>query len=202
MGLIPYLRAALLAGTTACGTPDALDDHAEPPSSGRLEDNNLTREEVLQRFRADLPPARALAGGADSRDALVAKFMRALGAADGQAIAALAITRSEFAYLYYPTASRGLPPYDLEPEVLWSFLFERSTQGLRQALRLFGGTPVHLVSHSCGSGLVRQGENTIHGPCLVGWRGAKGDTVSARLFSQIIERGGRFKFLSYANGLN
>ena len=49
---------------------------------------------------------------------------------------------------------------------------------------------------------MREGENTVYGPCVVRWRGKAGDTVAVRLFGQIVERGGRFKFLSYANKLD
>jgi hypothetical protein len=191
--------AALLAGVAACGNPDA---RAELPASGRVVDSILPREEALRRFRGGLPPADSLTGGTESRDALVAAFVRALGAADTAAIAELAITRSEFAYLYYPTASEGLPPYDLEPGLMWFMLFEQSNQGIRRALQLHGGTPMPLVDYDCGTDHRREGENTVYGPCVVRWRGKNGDTVSARLFSQIIERGGRFKFLSYANKLH
>jgi hypothetical protein len=189
----------LLAGIAACGGPDV---RAELPAAGRVVDSILPREEALRRFREGLPPADSLSGGAESRDALVAAFMRALGAADTAAIAGLAITRSEFAYLYYPTATQGLPPYNLEPGLMWFMLFERSNNGVSRALQLHGGTPMLLVDYDCGSGSQREGENTVYGPCVVRWRGKAGDTVAARLFSQIVERGGRFKFLSYANQLD
>jgi hypothetical protein len=191
--------AALLAGTAACGGPDV---RAELPAAGRVVDSILPREEALRGFREGLPPVDSLSGGARSRDALVAAFMRALGAADTAAIAGLAITRSEFAYLYYPTASQGLPPYDLEPGLMWFMLFEQSNDGIRRALQLHGGTPMPLVDYDCGTGYRHEGENTVYGPCVVRWRGKDGDTVAARLFSQIVERGGRFKFLSYANKLD
>jgi hypothetical protein len=188
----------LLVGMAACGSPDA---RAERPETGRVVDSLLPRGEALRRFRDGLPPVHALAGGAEGRDELVVAFMRALGAADTAAIAEMAISRSEFGYLYYPTAAQGLPPYGLDPELLWFTLFERSNQGVRRALRLYDRTPIRLVDYDCGSGLVHEGDNTIHGPCLIRWRSANGDTVAARLFSQIIERGGHFKFLSYANRL-
>ena len=40
------------------------------------------------------------------------------------------------------------------------------------------------------------------GPCQVRFRRAERETVSQRLFSQIIRRGGRYKVLSYANKLD
>lgn len=165
-------------------------------------DSILPREEALRRFRVGLPPVDSLRGGAESRADLVAAFMGALAAADTTALDRLALSRSEFGYLYYPTAAEGLPPYDLEPGLMWFMLFERSNRGIRLALRQYGGTKLSLVDYDCGTGPRQEGENTIHGPCLVRWRGPAGDTVSARLFSQIVERGGRFKFLSYANKLD
>jgi hypothetical protein len=191
--------AGLLAGIGACGGPDA---RADLPAAGRVVDSILPREETLRRFREGLPPVDSLSGGAGSRDALVAEFVRALSAGDTGAVAAMAITRPEFAYLYYPTAAEGRPPYDLEPGLMWFMLYERSNQGGRKALELLGGSGVTLVDYDCGTGQVREGENTISGPCVVRWRTRAGDTASGRLFGKILERGGRAKFLSYANGLD
>ena len=203
MRLTALIWAALLAGIAACEGPDArAEARAELPGAGRVVDSILPREEALRRFREGLPPADSLSGGAESRDALVAEFMRALGAADTAAIAGLAITRSEFAYLYYPTASQGLPPYSLEPGLMWFTLFEQSNSGIRRVLQLYGGAPMRLVDYDCGAGNHREGDNTVYGPCVVRWRGKDGDTVAVRLLGQIVERGGRFKVLSYANKLD
>lgn len=43
--------------------------------------------------------------------------------------------------------------------------------------------------------------NTVFGPCLIRRVQAPGDTVSERLFRPIIEREGRYKFVSLANKL-
>lgn len=188
--------AALFGGIVACGSPDARADGSRP---ARVVDSLLPREEALRRFRAGLPPVDSLLGGATSRDELVESFMRALEAGDTTAIAKLAVTRPEFAYLYYPTATRGLPPYDLEPGLMWFMLFEESNQGIRRTLQVYGGRPMRLLDYECGAGALREGENRTHGPCVVRWRAPSGDTVSARLFNQILERRGRFKVLSYAN---
>ena len=42
----------------------------------------------------------------------------------------------------------------------------------------------------------------MHGPCVVRLVGWSADTASACLFSRVLERDGRFKFLSYANKLD
>jgi hypothetical protein len=192
------LGPVVIAAIAACGSPDARADLRE---RGRVVDSILPREEAVRRFREGLPPVDSLEGAAGSRDELVAAFVRAIAEADTAAIASLALSRAEFAYLYYPTAVEAKPPYDLEPGLLWFTLYERSNEGARKALSRFGGQPMTLVGYDCGTERHREGENTIHGPCTVRWRNAAGDTASVRLFSKILERDGRFKFLSYANKL-
>lgn len=197
MVVLATMAAALTAG---CRNPDA---RAEGPEmAGRVVDSLVPREEALRRFREGLPAVDSLAGGAESRDALVAAFVRALGAADTAALAGLAITPAEFAYLYYPTATQALPPYDLEPRLMWFMLFEQSNQGIRRALQRYGGGAMRLADYDCEAGGQREGENTIHGPCVVRWVDRRGDTLAAPLLSRILERGGRHKVLSYANKLD
>ena len=65
----------------------------------------------------------------------------------------------------------------------------------------YGGRGLQLLSYECGKEGSREGDNTITGPCVMRVRGKRGRTISLRLFSQIIERGGHYKFLSYANKL-
>lgn len=194
-----WLWAALLAVPLGCRGQET---RAELPETGRVVDSVLPREVALRKFREGLPRVDSLSGGSTSRDALVAAFVRAVGARDTAALAEMAITPSEFAYLYYPTAAEGKPPYDLEPSLMWFMLYERSNQGLRKALERYGGGPRTLVDYDCGDRQVREEENTISGPCLIRWRDKAGDTVTVRLFSKILERGGRSKFLSYANRLD
>jgi len=198
MTLKALLGAAAIAALAACGSPDA---RADLPQSGRVVDSILPREEALRRFREGLAPVDSLAGGAGSRDELVAAFVRAIAAADTAAIARMAVSRAEFAYLYYPTAVEGKPPYDLEPGLMWFTLYERSNEGARKVLTRYGGHPMHLLGYDCGKGKHREDRNTIYGPCAVRWKTEAGDTVSVRLISKILERDGRFKFLSYANPL-
>ncbi len=189
----------MLAGIVGCTGREA---RVKQPETGRAVDSLVPREVALQKFREGLPRVDSLAGGATSRDALVAAFVRALGEEDTTALAEMAITPSEFAYLYYPTAAEGKPPYDLEPSLMWFMLYERSNQGLRKALQRYGGARRRLVNYDCGSTQVHEGENTISGPCVIRWEGTSGDTVAVRLFSKILERSGRSKFLSYSNPLD
>lgn len=197
MKMVALLWLAMAALIVGCGSPDA---RAEPPA--RVVDSVLPRDETIRRFREGLAPVESLEGGAGSLDALVASYIRALSAEDTAALAGLAVSRAEFGYLYYPTAVQARPPYDLEPELMWFMLFEHSNQGVRRALASQGGKPMRPAGYDCGSGPQREGENLVYGPCLVRWVDEAGDTVEARLFGRILEREGRFKFLSFANELD
>ena len=191
------LLAAVAGSAAACDRPEV---RAERPPVGVV-DSILTRDEALRRFREGLPPVSELEKGQESRDKLVAAFITALGSRDTVALSSMAITRAEFAHLYYPTTAQGLPPYELEPRLMWHLLVQRSDRGLRRSLALHGGQRLRLLSYDCDKEESREGDNTISGPCVVRVKDKGGKTVSLGLISQIIERGGRYKFVSYANRL-
>ena len=113
----------------------------------RAVDSTLPRDEALRRFQLDLTPVTELESSYESRDALVAAFAQALGDRDTAALASMAVSRAEFGYLYYPTTPQSLPPYDLEPGLMWDLLQRRSERGIRRALAVYGGRPFQLLSH-------------------------------------------------------
>jgi hypothetical protein len=193
--LITLLGCA--AALTGCETSAARE--AKPSNAKSTVDSIVPREEALRRFREGTPAVERLQDGESSRTAVVKAYVRALEARDTAGIARLAITRAEFAWLYHPTTPRGLPPYDVEPGLLWFLLSSRSDKGARRALTVYGGQRSTVVGEDCGATGTREGENTIWGPCTVRWVGESGDTVSRQLLGQIIERGGRYKVLSYSN---
>lgn len=195
--LVYVLLAGVGGAAVACDRPEM---RAEAPPPGVV-DTILTRDEALRRYRQGLPPVEVLEGGQESRDKLVAAFLGALERRDTLALTSMAITRPEFAYLYYPTTPQGLPPYELEPGLMWHLLVQRSDRGLRRSLSIYGGRELHLLSYDCGKEESREGDNIISGPCVMRIRDERGKIVSLGLFSQIIERGGRYKFVSYANKL-
>jgi hypothetical protein len=164
-------------------------------------DSVIPRGVALERFRQGLPKVDSLSGGARSRDALVRDYIRALETRDTTALAALVMTRPEYAWLYYPTNPQALPPYDLSPSLLWFMIEQRSQQGLGHALGERGGQPLHVVGYGCDARPSEEGENRVWAPCMVRRLQAPGDTVTERLFGPILERGGRFKFVSLANKL-
>lgn len=164
-------------------------------------DSTLTREEALHRFRIGLDSISDLANGTTDQTDLVKRFVSAIGARDTAALGELALTKQEFAWIYYPTTPQGLPPYDLAPSLLWFLVEGRGAQGLARALRTLGGQPIIYSSHSCDTEPSIEGNNRIWGPCQVTIR-TNGTTSTLPLIGQIIERNGRFKFLNYTNKLD
>ncbi|MDX2192497.1 MAG: hypothetical protein NW201_04015 [Gemmatimonadales bacterium] len=201
----PALRGrallALACATIACRGTDRAPDPGTDRAVVSVVDSILPREEMLRRFTADLPRPTALEGGAPTRDALVASYVKALAAADTAAIRAITVTKAEFAWLYYPTTPQGLPPYDLTPQMLWFLTEGNGTKGLVRALRRYGGRPLDVAGYRCDPTPSREGENRVWGPCVLDVRAPGGKTLEVRLFSQILERGGRFKILNHGNKL-
>jgi hypothetical protein len=194
MGIAGMVIGALACQSSAAREPKSAEARAAV-------DSVVPREEALRRFRETMPPVEHLQGGESSVAALIGAYARALQARDTAAITRLAISRAEFAWLYYPTTPQGLPPYDVEPGLLWFLMSSRSDKGARRALTVYGGHKAKVLGHNCGQSGTREGENTIWGPCSVRWVREEGDTVSTKLLGQIIERDHQYKVLSYSNDL-
>jgi hypothetical protein len=149
-----------------------------------------------------LQPTDVLAGGAGSADSLVRSFVRAVERRDTAALRTLIIAPAEFAYLFYPTTPQGLPPYDLEPALMWDLLERQTEAGAGATLSRLGGKPMRMLDWSCGDSARVEGENRVWGPYLIRHLHGPGDTVAERLTGPILERGGRFKFVSYTNDID
>jgi hypothetical protein len=201
IGRGPRVLGALLAASAllACSRRMSADAaRATPPTHI---DSVVPRAEALQRFRATLTShPTALSGGAASTDALVHALASALEARDTARVARLGITRDEFGELIYPASPLSLPPYDLSPDLMWFQLEGNSSHGLSRALAQRSGMPLHIIGVSCPT-TDRQGENIVHGRCTVRRVLVAGDTISDSIFGSIIQRGGRFKILSFSNAL-
>jgi hypothetical protein len=143
----------------------------------------------------------ALERGESSRDALVRRFVRALEMSDTAALLALHLTRAEFAYLYYPFTQYTRPPYELSPALLWFLIEQNSEKGLVRLLRRYGGRPLGYVGYRCEQEPQREGANRLWNACRIKRKVESGELVEERLFGSIIERDGRYKFVSYANDL-
>jgi len=156
-------------------------------------------DEDLRRFRAQLgrPAPRELEGAEPARDQLVRAFVRALERRDTARLAAMAMNAAEFAYFYYPYTIYTHPPYTQAPGLVWLLTEQNGRKGLVRLLRRFQESRMDYRGYRCGR-VEPQDLNLLHLDCglLIG-----NDTVPARLFGTIIERNGRFKFVSYSNGL-
>lgn len=181
----------------------ARQDSVNRATPGYIVDSILPPAEELRRFRALLPgdSATALAGGSDSREALVRRFVRAVAANDTADLRAMAVHGREFADLYYPESPYARPPYYQSPALAWSLIQNPSTSGLTRLVRRLGGTPMRYVSHSCDPKQLHEGRTTRYAGCVVRVVDAQGDTVTKRFFGSIIERGGTYKFLSFTNAI-
>ena len=74
-----------------------------------------------------------------------------------------------------------------------------STSGYTRLVRRRGGNALNLASYSCAEKPEIQGENRLWSNCTLRLVGTSHDTTTQRWFGTILERGGRFKLISFAN---
>ncbi|MEX1998136.1 MAG: hypothetical protein WD934_00500, partial [Gemmatimonadales bacterium] len=186
-------------GDDCRGKPDQEPSAGDAPSA-HVVDSVVAWDSALAAFRSTGDSVTVLTG-ATSRGELVSALAEAIATHDTAQLRSLVLSRAEFAWLYYPTAREAHPPYELPPDLMWFRLSSQSEQGISKALRLLGGRPVGVIDHACEPTLERvEGRNRLRGGCIVR-RTAGGDTLHESLFGLIIERDGRYKFVSYANRL-
>jgi hypothetical protein len=162
-------------------------------------DSILPPGEALRRFQADLTPVTELEAAPRGRDALVSKFIEALERADTAALEKLVLSKAEYGFLYFPTSVYSRKPYELPPDIAWLLNEQNGRKGSTRLLRRLSGHSLQFGGYKCGSPVREQGN--------VFWRGcgvkyvdpASSRPVTRRLFGTIMERGERYKFLSYAN---
>lgn len=185
---------------TGCGRNEAAPVTTADTGRRTAVDSILPVQEEIRRFksaRRDVT-AHALSNGAASRDQLVDMFITAVEHRDTITLGKLAMNETEFIDLYYPTSQFAKPPYKQSPELRWFLLRENSDKGINRLLQRYSGGSVHFKGYTCADLAVTEGKNRLWDRCTVSW-GQPPRTI--RLFSTIIERDGRFKFMSYANGL-
>lgn len=179
---------------------------------GYVVDSILPVEEELRRFRLAVrqhsPNGRtgdvsdnlsALTKASDSREGLVRRFVKALADNDSSELHAMHLTAREFAALVYPESPYTHRPYHQSPALVWNQIRMPSSSGLTRLLRRVAGQPLRYVDHSCDGKPERQGRNVIWTGCTLRVANSSGEESRQRLFGSIIEREGRFKFVSYAN---
>jgi hypothetical protein len=195
-GRILLLAALLPLAACAPDAPAAPPAAQAPAPPAPVVDSIFPPEEAMRRFRAGLPEVDSLSGGASSRGELVRRFVRAVEKQDTAELRTLLLDRAEFAYLYFPTSRFARPPLRTDPALLWFQMQMNSEKGIVRLLRRKGGTDTGLRGHDCEDAPVVEGENRLWERCTV--RVAEGEV---RWFGTVIERGGRYKIVGYANGL-
>lgn len=195
------LVVAVLLGCAGDVRPGADSEgnaaQATPPAT--VVDSVFPVEEEIRRFQAAYPgEVTELAEGESSRDALVARFVESLEAADSLDLARLSMTPQEFGYLYYPTSRYTEAPYRLSPALVWYQNQNVTGRGLTRLLRRYGGQELNYLSYECPEEGEVEGENRFWHQCQIVHL-FEGDTVRIQLFGSIWERGGHYKFVGYAN---
>lgn len=191
----------LSIAAAACSRDGAENAKAKAESATKaatVVDSALPREVELERFRTGLDTAKALVGGLASRDALVDAFVKNLAARDTLKLAQLGLTKSEFAWIYYPSSPIGKPPYDLAPALMYFQFDGNSRKGFVHLLEERGGKDLKIVGYDCAT-TEKQDKNTVYSQCMFKRLQAPGDTLSELFFGGIIERDGKFKILNFAN---
>jgi hypothetical protein len=161
-------------------------------------DSVLPMDVALDRFRKDLPRPDSLRG-VTNRDTLVLRVIEALRTSDTTAFERLAVNRAEWVWLFYPTNVQAKPPYELPPGLAWFQLQETNRKGVFRALRELGGHTLDYQGYRCDPNPTVEGENRLWTGCVVTLGRDGAAPVTLRLFGAILERGGRFAILSYAN---
>lgn len=201
---VTALLAALSLGPPAC-SPSGGDLHADGPDLERRTpvhvDSIFPIEEELRRFRSGMDTTAALEGGAPSAGALVERLIAALEAADTAAVAGLALTRTEFAWIYYPHSMYTSRPYELAPGLVWYHLQNRSSRGLTRLLRRYAGEALHATSLHCPNDAEPFGPGSLLHGCVVRGELASGEAIEERLFGSILEVDGRHKLVGFSNEL-
>jgi hypothetical protein len=161
-------------------------------------DSVFPPEEEVRRFILELGrKTDTLRYAAPTRDALVSRFASLVEKNDTTALRHLGLDVIEFASLYYGSSRFAKPPYFLKPQTAFFQISANSEHDLQTLMRSYGGQPFRVASYDCPAPTV-EGTNRVHERCRVRF---KGDTTSFQLFGSILERDGRFKFVSFANKL-
>ena len=197
----PAPAADSMTALRADSVARARQDSVNRASPGYIVDSILPVEEEIRRFRA------AVGGGAvtqlvdasTSRDELVARLADAIAANDAVTLQRTVVTAREFIDLVYPESPNTKPPYRQAPGLVWTLITEPSNSGRRRLLANLGGKPLAVTSVSCRQPPETQGRNHLWNGCTVRYTSGGDAPRDGRLFGAIIERDGRFKFMSLSN---
>jgi hypothetical protein len=189
----------LLAAAVLLGCADSRATPAPPVSAGEG-GAPYSIDSALKVFRVGLDSLADLESAEPSIDAAFQRFTRMIEQSDTAAMRSMAMTRREFAWLYYPTSAFARKPTLQEPGIVWFLHLQNSQKGASRLMDRYAGRPLRIVSNDCKPPARFEGDNRLWFDCVQ--RIMEGsDTVPMRLFGGIYERNGRFKIFSYSNDL-
>lgn len=181
----------------------ARQDSVNRAHPGYIVDSILPVREEIRRFQANLPRrAERLEGGATTRDSLVKAFVAAVEANDTTSLVGLMIDRAEFGYLVYPTSRYTRPPYRQSPDIVWLRIRIESNKSASRLLARLGGKPLGFTGYRCAPNPEVEGPNRLWSACVARHSAGTAGSTEMRLFGDIVERDGRFKFVSLSNGIS
>jgi len=204
MGSAPLLVSALFALGACTGTESGDADPFDAEAyvaAGNVIDSVFPIEEEIRRFREGMVEPTELTGGAGSMEELVDAFLRAVERADTASVLPMAITQEEFAWFYYPYSIFAAPPYELPPGLVWFQMQNYSAQGWQRLMRAHAGMPLFDTGIECPDDGVQARSGRVWDDCVVLGRLPSGEDIEEQLFGSILEVGGRYKFVSFANGM-
>ena len=195
------MQVATPDSTTLDSMARARQDSINRTMPGYVVDSMLPIEETIRRFQAKVggSPVRELTGASTSREALVRRFVTTLSVGDSLELGAMLLNAREFIDLVYPESPSTHPPYRQDPDLVWRMMQNPNASGLKRLIRRAGAQRTVLAGYGCDPKPERQGANSFWRNCTLQLVSPKGDTSSHRLFGSVIERHGRFKFVSYRN---
>jgi len=212
VGGLDKLRAKLdttlfivaVAALVAAGCDQAAEAGRRPlqaagSAAGLKIDSILPSGEMLRRFQAELPVVTELDSVARGRDELVSEFVKALEREDTATVAKLALSKAEYAFLYFPSSVYSRKPYELPPDIAWLLNDQNSQKGARRVVQRLSGRNLAFGGYTCSS-QVKEEQNVFWRECQVRYVDpTTSRRVTRKLFGAIMQRGGWYKFLSYAN---
>lgn len=202
--LTTLLSLTFAAAIAACAvnTPAAGSGASAEATARGIVDSALPIETLLHRFRAtttDTPSV--LNGGAVSPEALTRGLLAALEAGDTSAVRNLAISRAEFAWIYYPHAKWTRPPYEMGPGLVWLQITASNDKGYVRLVRRYGGRRLRFEALTCPDTGLHEGPNVVISGCRVRFAAADSAAREMQLFGSLLNRDGRYRFVSYSNDL-
>jgi len=208
---LPCFAVLLLASTSlvACGGDRPARELTEAEkqaahvkevvAAGGVVDSVLPIAEALRRFRVDLPKQDTLYHASATRGELVGRLARAITRRDTADLNAMALSRAEFAWLFYEESPLSRPPYEAPPGLLWGQILTTSDEGIRQLVNRLGGKAIEVSDLRCPNQAEQEGRNRLYKRCTVRFAAPGEKPLAGNLFGSILARDGRFKFVGLGN---